>query len=109
MQYIKTVSIRHSKLFLLYIVPAGLYCVYNNLLFVTLMFFDPTSTALFMQIRLVMTGVIYQVVFRTIMIRRIPPSPSRSPSPSVSPSCCPPPSSPSSILSPPTRSSSGGC
>ena len=98
MQFRNTISIRHSGLFLLYIVPAGLYCVYNNLLFVTLMFFDPTSTALFMQIRLVMTGVIYQVVFRGMMTRgQWSPSPSPS-----SPS-------PSSTPSPPTRSSSGGC
>ena len=54
---------RHRDLFLLYLVPAGLYCVYNNLYFVSLIFFDPTSNNMFMQIRLILTGIIYQVIW----------------------------------------------
>ena len=42
-------------------VPASLYCLYNNLSFENLSIFDPTTYFIFMQIRLLMTGVIYQV------------------------------------------------
>ena len=44
-----------------YFVPAALYCLYNNLSFVSLSFFNPTSYFMFMQIRLLLTGLIYQV------------------------------------------------
>ena len=46
---------------LLYFVPAGLYCVYNNLGFVNLQHFDPTTYFLLLQFRVVVTGVIFQV------------------------------------------------
>lgn len=52
---------KHSKILAYYMIPAGLYCLYNNLSFTNLAFFDPTTYFLFMQIRLLMTGVIYQV------------------------------------------------
>ena len=58
------IHIRDKKVLLLYFVPATLYCLYNNLSFRSLSFFDPTSYFMFMQSRLLMTGVIYQVVFR---------------------------------------------
>ena len=45
----------------LYLVPASLYCLYNNLSFVSLQYFNPTTYFMFMQIRLLLTGVIYQV------------------------------------------------
>ena len=45
----------------LYFVPAALYCLYNNLAFVSLSFFNPTTYFMFMQIRLLLTGLIYQV------------------------------------------------
>ena len=45
----------------LYFVPAALYCLYNNLSFVSLSYFNPTTYFMFMQIRLLLTGVIYQV------------------------------------------------
>ncbi len=44
-----------------YMIPAILYCLYNNLSFTNLAIFDPTTYFMFMQIRLIMTGVIYQV------------------------------------------------
>ena len=58
------VHTRDKKVLLLYFVPATLYCLYNNLSFLSLSFFDPTSYFMFMQSRLLMTGLIYQVVFR---------------------------------------------
>ena len=44
-----------------YSVPALLYCVYNNLVYVNLSFFDPGTYNVLMQLRIVLTGVAYQV------------------------------------------------
>ena len=51
----------HSMVLCYYMVPAFLYSLYNNLSFTNLAYFDPTTYFMFMQIRLLMTGVIYQV------------------------------------------------
>ena len=53
--------VKHQVVGLHYFVPASLYCLYNNLAFQNLSFFDPTTYFIFMQIRLLMTGIIYQV------------------------------------------------
>ena len=45
-------------------VPAILYCFYNNLAFTNLAIFDPTTYFMFMQTRLLLTGVIYQFLFK---------------------------------------------
>lgn len=44
-----------------YMVPSLLYCVYNNLAFVNLLRFDPTTYYLLLQFRVVITGLIFQV------------------------------------------------
>jgi UDP-sugar transporter A1/2/3 len=44
----------------LYLVPSSLYCLYNNLSFYSLSYFNPTTYFMFMQIRLLITGLIYQ-------------------------------------------------
>lgn len=46
----------------LYFVPAFLYCLYNNLAFVNLSTFDPTTYYLLLQLRVVITGVLFQVI-----------------------------------------------
>ena len=46
-------------------VPALLYCVYNNLSFANLAVFDPTTYFMLLQTRLLLTGVFYQVLFMT--------------------------------------------
>ena len=46
---------------MLYFVPASLYCMYNNLAFVNLSAFDPTTYYLLLQLRVVVTGIIFQV------------------------------------------------
>ena len=46
---------------LFYFVPAGLYCLYNNLQFVNLAAYDPTTYYLLLQFRVVVTGVVFQV------------------------------------------------
>ena len=52
---------KHRMILAYYMVPALLYCLYNNLSFVNLSYFDPTTYFMFMQMRLLMTGVFYQV------------------------------------------------
>lgn len=49
----------------LYLVPALLYCVSNNVFFLSISYFNPTTYAMFLQIRLLLTGVIYQILFKT--------------------------------------------
>nr|CAD7568459.1 unnamed protein product [Timema californicum] len=49
---------------LLYFVPAFLYCLYNNLAFVNLSAFDPTTYYLLLQFRVVVTGIVFQVLFQ---------------------------------------------
>ncbi|OQR74100.1 CMP-sialic acid transporter 1-like [Tropilaelaps mercedesae] len=48
----------------LYFVPALLYCFYNNLAFHNLQAFDPTTYNLLMQFRVVITGVVFQILFK---------------------------------------------
>nr|CAD7455441.1 unnamed protein product [Timema tahoe] len=53
-----------AGLLLLYFVPAFLYCLYNNLAFVNLSAFDPTTYYLLLQFRVVVTGIVFQVLFQ---------------------------------------------
>ena len=50
-------------LFLRYSVPALLYCIYNNLVYANLSAFDPGTYNVLMQVRIVMTGLLYQWLF----------------------------------------------
>lgn len=45
-------------------VPALLYCLYNNLAFVNLSIFDPTTYFILLQLRVILTGIIYQCLFK---------------------------------------------
>ncbi|CAL4152239.1 unnamed protein product, partial [Meganyctiphanes norvegica] len=51
----------HSKVLVLYMIPALLYCLYNNLAFVNLAAFDPTTYFLLLQLRVAVTGIVFQV------------------------------------------------
>lgn len=53
-----------KKVLLLYFVPAFLYCLYNNLSFVNLSFFDPTTYYLLLQFRIVITAILFQFIFK---------------------------------------------
>lgn len=44
--------------------PAVLYCLYNNLAFVNLSLFDPTSYFILLQLRVILTGIVYQCLFK---------------------------------------------
>lgn len=53
----------HSNVMWQYFVPAFLYCLYNNLAFVNLSVFDPTTYYLLLQLRVVITAVLFQILF----------------------------------------------
>uniref|UniRef100_T1GRT0 Uncharacterized protein n=1 Tax=Megaselia scalaris TaxID=36166 RepID=T1GRT0_MEGSC len=46
---------------LLYFVPSFLYCLYNNLAFINLSKFDPTTYYLLLQFRVVIVGILFQI------------------------------------------------
>lgn len=52
-----------------YLIPAFLYCLYNNLAFVNLANYDPTTYFILLQLRNVITGVIYQILFQKQLTR----------------------------------------
>lgn len=54
----------YRRVLLLYFVPALLYCFYNNLAFRNLQTFDPTTYNLLMQFRVVITGLVFQILFK---------------------------------------------
>ena len=54
----------HARVAALYMVPAALYALYNNLTFVNLQLFDPPTFFILGQSRLVVTGVVYQTIFK---------------------------------------------
>ena len=66
--FLKEVS-SNPKLFLLYFIPSGLYCIYNNLAFVSLVNFDPTTYYILLQLRMVVTGIMYECVFNRKLTR----------------------------------------
>lgn len=53
--------VKHRNVLGLYFIPAFLYCLYNNLSFVNLSLFDPTTYYLLLQFRVVVTGILFQV------------------------------------------------
>ncbi|KAF4514194.1 UNVERIFIED_CONTAM: hypothetical protein B566_EDAN019393, partial [Ephemera danica] len=55
---------KYSRVMMLYFVPAFMYCLYNNLAFVNLATFDPTTYYLLLQFRVVITGIVFQVLFK---------------------------------------------
>ncbi|KAL7689682.1 putative nucleotide-sugar transporter [Plasmopara halstedii] len=53
----------HRKLLLLYFVPSGLYAVYDVLSYINLRAFDASTYFLLLQFRLVVTGILHQIMF----------------------------------------------
>ncbi|XP_050428788.1 UDP-galactose transporter senju isoform X2 [Adelges cooleyi] len=54
----------NSTLLFLYMIPAFLYCFYNNLAFINLSIFDPTTYFILLQLRVLLTGIVYQCLFQ---------------------------------------------
>lgn len=65
-----TSVIKGSNVLVLYMVPAFLYCLYNNLAFHNLAVFDPTTYFLLLQFRVVITGVLFQIIFKKYLSRK---------------------------------------
>uniref|UniRef100_A0A336M608 CSON011419 protein n=1 Tax=Culicoides sonorensis TaxID=179676 RepID=A0A336M608_CULSO len=55
--------VNETKLLFLYLIPALLYCIYNNLAFLNLSTFDPTTYFILLQLRVVFTGILFQIIF----------------------------------------------
>ncbi|XP_018573795.1 UDP-galactose transporter senju [Anoplophora glabripennis] len=62
--------VKNKTVLLLYFVPAFLYCLYNNLAFINLSSFDPTTYYLLLQFRVVVTGVLFQVIFKKVLSKK---------------------------------------
>jgi len=54
----------------LYIVPGFLYALYNVLLYVNLLFFDPGVQRVLMSFKVVLSGIMFQVVFHRKLSRK---------------------------------------
>ena len=64
-----TDSLTHRTVAVRYLITAFLYCLYNNLSFVNLANYDPTTYFILLQLRNVITGVIYQILFKKQLSR----------------------------------------
>lgn len=54
----------NRNLFILYLIPALLYCIYNNLTFINLQLIDATTYYCLLQFRIVLIALIYQILFK---------------------------------------------
>ncbi|CAF4052372.1 unnamed protein product [Rotaria sp. Silwood2] len=59
----------NQRVLILYFIPSALYCLYNNLSFINLSSYDPTTYFLLLQFRVVVTGVIFQFLFNKRLTR----------------------------------------
>lgn len=57
------VASKEVRVLLLYGIPAVLYAMYNNLLFINLASFDPGTYNVLIQLKIALTGVLYQILF----------------------------------------------
>lgn len=57
------ISSQEVRVLLRYAIPALLYALYNNLLFINLASFDPGTYNVLIQLKIAMTGVLYQILF----------------------------------------------
>jgi len=60
---------KERKLWFLYLIPSGLYAVYNILAFYSLERTDPTTYFIFLQLRSLVSGVVYQALFKKKLSR----------------------------------------
>ena len=62
------VDIQHHRvLFILYLVPSGMYFAYNNLNYLSLTYFDPATYSVLMQLRIVVTALLSVFVMRKMI------------------------------------------
>eukprot|EP00937_MAST-01D_sp_MAST-1D-sp2_P002910 g2910.t1 len=67
--HLRAQTTAHRRLWGLYFLPALLYTLYDNLTFVNLRIFDPPTYFILSQLRLVVTGVVYQQLFARRLTR----------------------------------------
>ncbi|CAB0006218.1 unnamed protein product [Nesidiocoris tenuis] len=67
--FVLYISLFVNQVFALYLIPASLYCLYNNLSFINLSTFDPTTYFMVLQLRVVVTGVVFQILFKKQLSR----------------------------------------
>lgn len=60
---------RNKHILLKYFIPSFLYCLYNNLTFINLTSYDPTTYFLLLQFRVVVTGIVFQILFKKYLNR----------------------------------------
>ena len=53
-----------------YAVPSGIYALYNNLTYYNLTWFDPGTYQVFMQTRVLFTGILYTYILKKLLTRR---------------------------------------
>ncbi|KAL4154998.1 hypothetical protein PRNP1_007112 [Phytophthora ramorum] len=63
LRFMMTQARDHRTLLLLYFIPSGLYVVYDVLSYINLRAFDASTYFLLLQFRLVVTGVLHQMMF----------------------------------------------
>ncbi|XP_046916305.2 UDP-galactose transporter senju [Dermatophagoides farinae] len=68
-RYIPNELFGHNRLLLLSCIPAILYCIVNNLQFINMSHYDPVTYSVWMQCRLIATGIVYQFVFKRYLNR----------------------------------------
>ncbi|CAH0702386.1 unnamed protein product [Spodoptera exigua] len=56
--------VMNYELLLMYFIPSLLYCFYNNLAFINLSHYDPTSYYILLQFRVVLTALLFQFLFK---------------------------------------------
>ncbi|CAE7242638.1 senju [Symbiodinium pilosum] len=57
------VTLKQHRILLKYAIPALLYALYNNLLYINLAAFDPGTYNVLLQLKIALTGVLYQILF----------------------------------------------
>ncbi|OQR66179.1 CMP-sialic acid transporter 1-like [Tropilaelaps mercedesae] len=60
---------RYWRVPLLYVLPSSLYCISNNLVFLNLQSFDPITYNVLLQLRIVLTGILFQLFFKRVLSR----------------------------------------
>ena len=58
------ITVSRWKLLLWYLIPSVLYCTSNNLVFINLRHFDPTTYNVLQQLKIVLTGLLFQTIFK---------------------------------------------
>ncbi|CAG0916014.1 unnamed protein product [Notodromas monacha] len=53
----------------LYLIPAGLYVLYNNLTFINMLSFDAVTYTVLSQCRIILTGIVFQIFFKRKLTR----------------------------------------